>query len=332
MKTSPTSGEALISSSLPLLISVTKKIRPASRSGLASSGRARSPSADRVVSMHTPTFSMISQTRSILSVLLMLVMAMVRFQRRLRAFVARRLYGERLTGRSEMPSRWALLRIAAGAPLQLQADDAGRRIALCELLEQLCRCPRLARAALACGVRLARSRFANRPAGPLPSWSCHLFLRPGCMFERRNRARSSFSMSWKRWSLGAAVRRKNSGHVGLILSGVAAMARRPVWQIRRRRHRETGAKLVRALQRTHRLLERICGGRIKGKSNECRVSPIASPRLSAFGKPRGLTTGFSSCSGRFGVDRGHRELAQGLVSLLFLGQRLVEKFHGIAHA
>src|SRR6202043_3360989 len=54
-----------------LWTSVTKKIRSASRSGLVSIGRARSPPANCVVSMHTPTFSMMSQTRSMLSCSLM---------------------------------------------------------------------------------------------------------------------------------------------------------------------------------------------------------------------------------------------------------------------
>src|SRR6185312_13868601 len=71
MKTRPTSAVASISSSLALWISVTKKIRPASRSGLASTGRARSPPTNCVVSMHTPTFSMMSQTRAMLSFWLM---------------------------------------------------------------------------------------------------------------------------------------------------------------------------------------------------------------------------------------------------------------------
>src|SRR4029450_310532 len=54
-----------------LWTSVTAKIRPALRSGLASIGRDRSRPAACVVSMHTPTFSMMSQTRSLLSCLLM---------------------------------------------------------------------------------------------------------------------------------------------------------------------------------------------------------------------------------------------------------------------
>ena len=48
IKTRPTSGVALISSSLALW-TVTKKISPASRSGLASTGRARSPPVNCVV-------------------------------------------------------------------------------------------------------------------------------------------------------------------------------------------------------------------------------------------------------------------------------------------
>ena len=47
--------------------SVTNQIRPASRSGRASTGRARRPPSKRVVSMQTPTFSMMSQTRAWLS-------------------------------------------------------------------------------------------------------------------------------------------------------------------------------------------------------------------------------------------------------------------------
>jgi hypothetical protein len=44
--------------------SVTAKIKPAFRSGRASSGRARSRPAACVVSMQTPTLSMMSQMRS----------------------------------------------------------------------------------------------------------------------------------------------------------------------------------------------------------------------------------------------------------------------------
>src|SRR6185437_16598314 len=52
-------------------MSVTKKITPPARSGRDSMGRARSPPANCVVSMHTPTFSMMSQTRLMSSILLM---------------------------------------------------------------------------------------------------------------------------------------------------------------------------------------------------------------------------------------------------------------------
>src|SRR5262249_11003872 len=66
MNTSPTACSSSISCSLPLRRSVTNQISPASRSGRGSTGRARKPPSKRVVSMHTPTFSTISQTRSIL--------------------------------------------------------------------------------------------------------------------------------------------------------------------------------------------------------------------------------------------------------------------------
>src|SRR5262249_49767900 len=58
------SGLASISSGFALRKSVTIKIRPAFRSGLASTGRARRRPADWAVSMQTSTFSMRSQTRS----------------------------------------------------------------------------------------------------------------------------------------------------------------------------------------------------------------------------------------------------------------------------
>jgi hypothetical protein len=57
----PTFWRGSISSSLELWISVTKKIEPPLRSGLASSGRARSPPTNCVVSMHTPSFSIMSR-------------------------------------------------------------------------------------------------------------------------------------------------------------------------------------------------------------------------------------------------------------------------------
>src|SRR4051812_2781988 len=70
MNTKPTSGDCSISSSLSPRTSVTNRISPAARSGRASTGRARRPPRNRVVSMQTPTFSMMSQTREI-SLLLM---------------------------------------------------------------------------------------------------------------------------------------------------------------------------------------------------------------------------------------------------------------------
>jgi hypothetical protein len=60
-----------MSSSLRLRRSVTNQIKEAARSGRASSGRARSPPGKRVASMQTPTFSMMSQTRPMLSCRLM---------------------------------------------------------------------------------------------------------------------------------------------------------------------------------------------------------------------------------------------------------------------
>src|ERR1700738_3746714 len=62
--TSATSCSASISCSFELRLSVTNQMTPALRSGRASSGRARRPPANCVVSMQTPTFSMMSQTRS----------------------------------------------------------------------------------------------------------------------------------------------------------------------------------------------------------------------------------------------------------------------------
>src|SRR3954447_16566805 len=70
MNTNPTSGDCSISSSLSPRTSVTNQISPAARSGRASTGRARRPPRNRVVSMQTPTFSMMSQTRA-MSLLLM---------------------------------------------------------------------------------------------------------------------------------------------------------------------------------------------------------------------------------------------------------------------
>ena len=67
MTTKQTSGSAAISSSLWPRTSVTKKIAPASRSGRASTGRARKPPANCVVSMPTLFFSTMSQTRSMSS-------------------------------------------------------------------------------------------------------------------------------------------------------------------------------------------------------------------------------------------------------------------------
>src|SRR5690348_8527545 len=64
MKINATSASRSISCSLALRRSVTNQIRPLSRLGRASTGRARNPAAARVVSMQTPTRSMMSQTRS----------------------------------------------------------------------------------------------------------------------------------------------------------------------------------------------------------------------------------------------------------------------------
>src|SRR5712692_9996485 len=71
MKTRPTSCSASISRSLALRRSVTNQMRPLARSGRASSGRARRPASNCVVSMQTPTLAMMSQTRSTVSCRLM---------------------------------------------------------------------------------------------------------------------------------------------------------------------------------------------------------------------------------------------------------------------
>jgi hypothetical protein len=66
-KTRPISWSTPISCSLVLRKSVTNHISLEDRSGRASSGRARNPLAPRLVSMHTPTRSIVVQTRSRLS-------------------------------------------------------------------------------------------------------------------------------------------------------------------------------------------------------------------------------------------------------------------------
>ena len=53
-----------ISCFLELRLSVTNQMAPVLRSGRASNGRARKPPGNCVVSMQTPTFSMMSHTRS----------------------------------------------------------------------------------------------------------------------------------------------------------------------------------------------------------------------------------------------------------------------------